>query len=225
MSRQRAAILCQLLTPERLSSYFASARGDVDDALALYERNLSAAAAIVQTTAMVEVIVRNSMDRQLTQWARIRNKNDWLTEIDLDKRGQSDLRRASVRARDRRDSHASHGKTVAELNFGFWRFLAARRYYTYLWVPALHEAFPFGPAQFRTRQESVERALGRLSQLRNRAAHHEPVHERDLIADLELASETASWIHPIAGAWITSTSMIHAVNKARPFLTRIPPNG
>lgn len=224
MSRQRAAILCELLTPERLSSYFASTRGDAENALALYEWNLSAAAAIVQTTAMVEVIVRNSMDRQLTQWARARNKSDWLTGIELDKRGQSDLRRASVRARGRGNSHASHGKTVAELNFGFWRFLAARRYYTYLWVPALHEAFPHGPTQFRARQESVERALGRLSHLRNRAAHHEPVHERDLMSDLVLASETASWIHPMAGDWITSTSMIHAVNQARSSLTRIPPN-
>lgn len=216
MSRQRAAILCELLTPERLSSYFASARGDAEGALALYEWNLLAAAAIVQTTAMVEVIVRNSMDRQLARWAMDRNENDWLTAIELDERGRADLRRASARARGHGNAHARHGKTIAELNFGFWRFLAARRYYTYLWVPALHQAFPHGPTQFRTRQEGVERALGRLTHMKNRAAHHEPIHERDLIADLDLASKTAHWIHPVAGAWITSTSMISAVNQFRP---------
>ncbi|HXL93420.1 MAG TPA: hypothetical protein VN969_31200 [Streptosporangiaceae bacterium] len=36
------------------------------------------------------------------------------------------------------------GKVVAELHFGFWRYLLASKYYTALWVPALSAAFPAG---------------------------------------------------------------------------------
>jgi hypothetical protein len=61
-----------LLTADRLRSYLASCDQDLDRALRLYEWNLTAAAAVMQTTAMVEVIVRNAVDRQLVVWAHAR---------------------------------------------------------------------------------------------------------------------------------------------------------
>ena len=34
---------------------------------------------------------------------------------------------------------------IAELSLGFWRYLVESRYFTALWVPATHAAFPTAP--------------------------------------------------------------------------------
>ena len=67
-----------LLTVDRLSSYLASCEQDLDRALELYEWNLTASAAVMQTAAMVEVVVRNALDDQLVAWASDRGTQSWL---------------------------------------------------------------------------------------------------------------------------------------------------
>ncbi|GGQ47929.1 hypothetical protein ACFFKE_08505 [Streptomyces mutabilis] len=44
------------------------------------------------------------------------------------------------------------GKVIAELSFGFWRFLLARQYKTNLW-PDLAGAFPYAPNRALTTVE------------------------------------------------------------------------
>lgn len=105
---------------------------------------------------------------------------------------------------------------VAELTFGFWRYLAASRYLTSLWVPAAAAAFPLGPTDLRRRRVEVEKRLERIHFVRNRAAHHEPIHRRDLGRDLAAAVDLSGWISPDAAAWVTAGSSIRAVIDARP---------
>jgi len=88
------------------------------DALALYEWNMSAAAAVLTTTAMVEVLVRNSLDTQL-RWASRRGASEWFDVVALDDQGHHDLRAARARAAKR--GPELQGRVVAELTFGFWR--------------------------------------------------------------------------------------------------------
>lgn len=61
----------------------------------------------------------------------------------LDQRGRRDVVEARGRAVRLQPSEV-HGKVVAELSLGFWRYLAASRYLTSLWVPALHNASRMG---------------------------------------------------------------------------------
>lgn len=86
------------------------------------------------------------------------------------------------------------GKVIAELPVGFWRFLVESRYFTTLWIPANHAAFPGGPADARDRQRAVAGRLQQLTFVRNRAAHHEPIHKRDLIKDLRSATDLAGGV-------------------------------
>lgn len=37
-----------------------------------------------------------------------------------------------------------HGTVIAELSFGFWRYLVASRYLTALWIPGARAAIPHG---------------------------------------------------------------------------------
>ena len=171
------------LTMERLSSYLSGCDGDLGRALRLYEWNSEASGAVIRTAVVVEVIVRNAMDRELTVWATAKDPSSWLSRAPLDRRGRADIASACTRAiRSGRDPLV-HGKVTAELNFGFWRYLASRRYHASLWVPAPHRAFAGGHPDLRERRRQMERCLADLALVRNRAAHHEPIHRRDLMRD------------------------------------------
>jgi hypothetical protein len=200
-------VLAQLITSDRLSSYLTAAGGDLRRALALYDWNTRASAAVLATSAMVEVIVRNALDGSLQQWAdQRRGGRAWLDVAPLDPQGLADVVKARERATRRGRDPEVHGKVVAELSFGFWRYLVASRYLTALWIPGAHAAFPNGPTDLRVRRAEVERRLHNLMIVRNRAARHEPIHRRDLTRDFRDAVTVAGWVAP-AGRGVASRAI------------------
>ncbi|MFC5123656.1 hypothetical protein ACFPRL_09645 [Pseudoclavibacter helvolus] len=58
--------------------------------------------------------------------------------------------------------------------------------------------------------------MQQLNYVRNRAAHHEPVHARDLRRDRRLALDLAGWIAEDAREWITDVSSLSNVIAQRP---------
>lgn len=209
-------VVLDCLTNERLSSYLKVMGHDVEQAFHLYEWNMRAAASILTLTSMAEVVVRNALDRQLSAWAnRRRHVTDWFDVDFLDHRGHQDLQKARHLARTRRGEEV-HGKVVAELSLGFWRYLVESRYFTVLWVPATHAAFPHGASDLRQRQREVALRMKRLTFVRNRAAHHEPLHQRDLHQDLDAALDLTRWISPDAGSWVQARNDIADVIRSKP---------
>lgn len=206
--------LRSLLTTERLGSYTAAAQGDLRGAFELYEWNIEVAAAAMSLTAMVEVVLRNALDREMRAWAKRRGVDDWMAAAPLDDHGRTDIAKARRRAAHGHDP--THGHVVAELNFGFWRFLMAKRYLTALWVPAMHNAFPHAPGDARQKQTALEAHAQQLLFLRNRAAHHEPLHRRNLASDLTRALDLVGSIHPAARDWVASTQRLSALLRERP---------
>lgn len=209
-------MIVDLLTPARMASYERS-MGTVDGALRLYEWNMRVAASVLELSAMVEVVMRNALDRELRSWAARRTaRGDWFDEAPLDDHGRDDVATARSRAARGARRDESHGRVVAELSFGFWRYLVGSRYHTSLWVPALHRAFPHGPRDLRKRRAAVERRMGQLHNVRNRAAHHEPIHQRDLRRDFADAIELLGWVDPVAAEWARAVSTLPVVLDARP---------
>lgn len=211
-----AEVIAQLLTHDRLQSYLASTTQDLEAAVGLYEWNLVASAAVLHTVAMIEVVVRNALDAQLMEFATHHRASDWLDIAPLDARGREDVAKAIRRAEKSGKSDVAHGKVVAEFSLGFWRYLLASRYHASLWVPYLHGAFPHGPSDLRTRRRAAEERMDRLLTVRNRAAHHEPIHRRDLMRDFTAAAQLSEWIHPVAGAWVVTNSWVPGAVSARP---------
>lgn len=207
--------LRDLLSAERLGSYISAAGGDLEGAFALYEWNIEASASALSLAAMVEVVVRNSLDSQMTVWALTRGRGDWLVHAPLDPRAKADVQKAMERAA-RGDRQVTHGHIVAELNLGFWRYLVSKRYYTALWVPNLRHAFPRTAAPAAEHRRRVESDLDQLLYLRNRAAHHEPIHRRDLQADLDRAIALLSCIDPEAARWCRQRESLSAVLARKP---------
>jgi hypothetical protein len=104
-----------------------------------------------------------------------------------------------------------HGKVVAELMLGFWWSLLSDEYNRRLWQPCLQFSFD-GPVR-RTR---LHAELDELRRLRNRIAHHEPIHRRDLVADLHRVPDASGRISPRLRARIELVSRVPAVLSGRP---------
>lgn len=102
---------------------------------------------------------------------------------------------------------------VAELSFGFWRFLRDRRYQTTLWPQALRFAFPHQGSS--TRRE-IYAAVNDLHRLRNRIAHHEPIHHLPLAARHLQLLRVVGHIDPAVQAWISGLSRVPELLRAWP---------
>jgi hypothetical protein len=212
MSRSRIDAEEHLSAP-RLKPYLYVAASDFDAAMALYEWNVAVSGAFFESVGALEVGLRNAMHAQLDSW----HKRQGLTgEWYDDPNGvfNSDTRSAIRQTRNRIASRAQHetpGKVVSELMFGFWRFLLAGSYQASLWVPCLQHAFPAGTAR-----KDVEDRVAQVHELRNRIAHHEAVHQRDLADDFDVLIGLCEDLHTRLGWWVDARSRVPLVLTQRP---------
>lgn len=209
------AALLDALSVDRFGTYLREC-DTPGQALELYEWNATVSAAVMHLTGLIDVPVRNAMDRAVTDWYAQRSSGDWWDSARLDSRGARDV----AEARRRAGGRATHGRVVAELNFGFWRYLAARRYLTTFWIPALDHGFAAVGTTPEQRRAWVESRLRNLQFVRNRAAHHEPLFLRDLGRDVSMAFELARAIHPDVGTWVRGQRTVRDVLARRPRATR-----
>lgn len=219
------------LSPARLSRYLSCASGDRARAAALYEWNAQVSAALHRDLAHLEVALRNAYDAAATShWT---GPGHWLLndagqvfapvrrtkhtyrsgiratyQVDINEKPRDLIARA---VRDAGGFAATAGKVVAELNFGFWRYLSSSAHEKTLWVPLLHHAFPQA-----TNRADIDSRVGRLHALRNRVAHHEPLLSEDLPARLEDLLTVTGLLHPQLAAHVSATSQVPSLVQARP---------
>jgi hypothetical protein len=212
------------LSAERLAPYRAAAAGDLSRAMFFYERNSELSAAFWAVLGDLEVVVRNAMDERLRAWSVAEyGKPDWYR----DRGGLFTAQTAREVAAARRRAGAaggagtagaagrrpeSGGRVVAELPLGFWRYLLSSRYERTLWLPCLRDAFP-GIRGVGMRRD-VHDALRDLHLLRNRIAHHEPIHNRPLVELHAVLLTTAGWVCPTTRDWIAGRSRLPALLAA-----------
>lgn len=209
--------LRHLLTKERLTSYLDACDKDLDAAVTLYEWNMELSGAVMMVTAITEVIVRNALDTEMKRWCvDTHGTESWFDHAPLDPKGRADVLKARSRATRRGKIPEVHGRVIAELTLGFWRYLVAKRYLTSLWVPYLHAAFPGGNEDLRIRRTEVEDRMEALVFVRNRAAHHEPLHKRPVIEDLNAAKDLVRWVTPDAEKWLLAKETITDWSSRKP---------
>jgi hypothetical protein len=210
--------LVNVLSVERLAPYRHACGGDTSAALELYLWNAKVSSAYFESLHLVEVGLRNRLHDALHTWAAtlsVPGNNrpcSWYDHPGI--RLQQPTRDKVAEARQRVPSPERPGRVVAELSLGFWRALLADAYNTTLWAPCLKNAFP-GPV----RRRRLHHSLGHLLTLRNRIAHHEPIHARELAADYDVTLEVAARISPALARWIAATSRIPGLLDARPTRT------
>jgi len=206
------------LSMARLASYLRASSDDVSLALRLYEWNTQISAAFFELLSDVEVVVRNSFHEQLTVWHHGRNSGgQWYDNEHgfLQPRATAAIHEARIRIANKGKTETSD-QIVAELGFGFWRFLLTKPYKTTLWPFAGKYAFPnvISTEQFFSR-------IARLHDFRNRIAHHEPIHLRQLDLDLLDCFQAVGAVCRDTELWVRTRSRVGALLAARRNIIKI----
>lgn len=199
------------LSADRFGTYVRECAGNRARGLALYEWNALVGQAMQRDLGHVEVALRNAYDRAVRdRWQR---DVHWLLDPQspvhkpLMRRGvdvNARTRAAVVDAVRRAGGETQPpGKVIAELSFGFWRYLTSRAHEKTWWVPYLHRAYP--P---RTDRRKVDRTVAELAALRNRIAHLEPIFKQDLRRAQSSLLTIAELLHPDLADYLRITSVV-----------------
>lgn len=216
MTPAELTVLESRLSAERLGPYRTACGGDLQSALRLYEWNRDMATAFGSTLGDLEVLLRNAMHTELTSWSTVQhNEPQWYLDPGRLLTPEATDEVTKARKRATRDGRAeTPGRVVAELTLGFWRYLLASRYERTLWMPCIRHAFP--GLQGRGMRRDVNDAVRDLHLLRNRIAHHEPIHDRPLAARHTTAMDVAEWICPVSRRWIEGRCRVASLLSTRP---------
>jgi hypothetical protein len=205
------AMLRAIASRERLEPYLATCFGDRSAAVRLYSWNIQVSAAFQAPLGCLEVACRNALHYRLSI---LFGRGDWwlAPNIQLHHTAQRIVTDA-IQEIQRRRKRPTTGRTVAELPFGFWVSLlgSGTDYETRLWRPALRHAFP----GYRGRRALLYREFDEVRRLRNRIAHHEPIHRRDLVADHERILRLLGYISPEYAAWVRLNDRVPEVLACR----------
>ncbi|MCY4194177.1 MAG: Abi family protein [bacterium] len=201
------AALRENISPNRFNTYLKQSSGAHELAIQLYTWNIALGGALHGPIQALEVTLRNAIHNALAS----RHGEFWFHNPNLLKGNQrNNVHRVKNKLKTQNKQDTS-GQLVAELSFGFWVALFAKRYDDLLWRTDLHHIFP---SQVN-RQELYEQ-LDRLRTLRNRITHHEPILQRDLQTDYEKLLWILEMLSPEVASWTSHHSRVLEVIDTDP---------
>jgi hypothetical protein len=207
--------LAALVHSERFAPFLSKSSGNVAEAMNLYAWNIEISAAFWGVYHMFEITYRNAIHQQLEVHTGI---SDWWNSSLRPKIHQSELDTIDRAIADASKNHANPqtlitapaftaGHIVAELSLGFWVILLANKYHASLWTGNLEKSFPL----YTGKRNDLHKNLVRLTRLRNRIAHHEPVIDRDLNVDQMYLLAVINYIDPNVRQWVDLHSRVNSV--------------
>ncbi len=183
---------------ERFSTYLRIAGGDRLYAFHLYTRNAALGASFHGPLQAVEVTLRNAAHDAMAA----AHGPYWFDSPLLTAPEPGAVAKAS-RSLQRERKARTAGSVVSALNLGFWVALFKSKYDTTLWRTILYRCFDPTP-----QRSDLHRQLERLKTLRNRIAHHEPILQRNLVADHDAVLWVLSMLSPETAAWAEHHSRV-----------------
>jgi hypothetical protein len=200
----------------RFRSYLEAAGGNHDRAVALYNWNAEISAAFLEILCHLEVLFRNSIDRQFPQSdpaaaLSILRADCWLSDPGLLTRESREKVNDAIARLEKVGKRPTRGRVIASLSFGFWHALFAGVYED-LWRARLASGFPHGNGPRR----QVAGLAGQLLHFRNRIAHHEAIFPGSLGNRHDEVLELASLIDTEAGTYIGALSRVPALLARKP---------
>lgn len=167
-----------IITSARMGRYMTSCGNNSRKAMTLYRKNLKLSQELFTVISCFEIALRNKIDNHYINSIG----NDWLRNA-ASVGGIFDTRHTRVTQNNINDAitklqpHYSHHKLVAELGFGFWRYMFANRQFMYAGSTLL-SILPLRPpsaAGVHYNHNYILGELAKLNDIRNRIAHHEPI--------------------------------------------------
>ncbi len=168
----------RIMSPNRMRRYLLASGEDTRKAMTLYRKNLQLSQELFTVIGCFEVALRNRIDEHYSakfgqQWLKHAASNG----------GMFDNEDCRVSARTIKEEIQklrkgySHGKLVAQLGFGFWRYLFSSHQYR-AGGQSLIQLFVAKPSSSREIQYNaayIFKELQKINDIRNRIAHHEPI--------------------------------------------------
>jgi len=205
----------RLVSKARWTTYLhAAAMVDTCPTL-LYLWNMRLCGALLMPLHLVEILVRNAAAEALgSQHGPAWPHNDAfrrrLPRVHTGYCAGSELEKAISRSTRVDD-------VVAGLSFAFWHQLFTRRFDQSLWKTGFSRVFPHAlPLPSHALRAAAYADLSRLRQLRNRIAHHEPIFQRDIRADLAAATRIIHARSPSTLHWLLRHEEASTVLAASP---------
>ncbi|RZK07331.1 MAG: CAAX protease [Flavobacterium sp.] len=166
-----------IMSIARMSRY-TTATLNTRKAMTLYRLNLRLSQELFTIICCFEISLRNAINKQCIPMLG----NDWLRNGVLNggffDNGRCRLTRDNINDAVLKLNHNyTHSKLVAELGFGFWRFMFAQNQFTAT-GRILLRIFPSKPVSTPVIQYNNTHLFNKLAQInhiRNRIAHHEPI--------------------------------------------------
>jgi hypothetical protein len=173
----RYSAFAKIMTPARMNRYLLACGGNTRKAMTLYRKNLQLTQELFTVISCFEIALRNAIDSKCTTIFGI----NWLKN-GANVGGIFDNNRCRLTKQNINDAinklpAYNHFKLVAELGFGFWRYMFAQNQYNAT-NRILLQIFPSKPTSTPALQYNntyVFNQLAKLNDIRNRMAHHEPI--------------------------------------------------
>jgi hypothetical protein len=208
---EQVAIPIVLSTP-RFRTFLAARNNNVLKALQLYHWNAQISSAFLYPLHVFEICIRNAVANaaessyQTPNWPWSR-----AFEISLPTTHSPRYfspRRELISTRDWQSRpQQTTGKVIAELKFAFWVSMYTGRHDGRLWNPYLRREYPNIPPGLSVAagRDKIHVTAGKVKDLRNRIAHHEPIFSRNLNAEYEGIAEIVGYRCQHTLAWMKRT--------------------
>lgn len=178
----------EALSSERFAPYLTQCSNDFDTACELYIWNMAVSGAFLPWLNMVEIILRNRIHIALStvhgnQWAW---EHGFISTLPNPRNSFNPRHELSVISNKYKATRKT-GKVIADLNFAFWQQMLKKNQLHTLWNKHLYITFPNLDASktVDANRQTLYDHLEQIRKLRNRIAHHEPIHTRNLTDDLD----------------------------------------
>ncbi len=159
-----------LFSKSRIRKYRERVFYDNELAVELYLKNIELSQSFYPLLALIEVILRNRIDLQLSKKY---NSSEWFEKFAEE---HPDFKQEIMIAKNKilsRNEKLNKDKIVAELSFGFWSALFNSKYSATLWK-SLRLSFP--NLEKKNRQlRKVSSPINHIRKFRNRIFHYEPI--------------------------------------------------
>ncbi len=205
------------LSASRLDRYLAASHRNKRLALALYRWNAEVSGALMVPLSLCEVVLRNSIAEAIenvygAHW--FVSGGGLERSIPRPRVGYNpfnDLVRA-------RAGHSTAGKVIPELKFMFWVSMLTSRHDNRLWNQSIKTVFPNLPARWAPAisRKVLHDQVETVRILRNRIAHHEPIFERDIMADYQRFRTIVYWRSREAATWMDGIESVTSLAARKP---------
>lgn len=199
--------IIEVISPDRFALYLRWAKGDPDRAIELYTLNMQLCESLYTCTHVLEVTLRNRIHAVMTA----AYNTSWIMRSDLVLiPNQRDQVTKAIEDLIRQRKHITDGRIIASLTFSFWT-LMFNGMYEDLWHKTLHQIAK-KPNGRDIKRVSFESPLIMMRDLRNRAAHHEPIIKKNLLKHHADILQMIEWLSPAAHDWCVKHCRFRAVH-------------